>query len=134
MTDHKGNKVHFFPQNELHSQVAFPGSIPGYPDLYLFGLGPQVHCFQPEREVIDALRPYVEQSERANAPHLARWHRLIGLAFLAFGVLCLAGCLAVACRALHPPVLRVAAPSAREVRPSDEDAGRAGGCDGDGNR
>lgn len=94
LTDHTGDEVHSFTQKDLHSKVAFPGSLPGPKDLYLLGLGPQIHCFEPEQHTLDALKPYVEQSERANAPQLARWHRMVGIGFLGFGTLCLAGCVA----------------------------------------
>jgi len=101
LTDHKGDEIHSFTQKDLHRKVAFPGFARGYPDLYLVGLGPQVHCFEPEQEVLDALKHYVEQSEVANAPQLARWHRVVGVGFVGLGVLCLAGCVAVLSWALR---------------------------------
>src|SRR5262245_53097322 len=73
-TDHEQNEVHYFPQRDLHSKVAFPGFSRGHPDLYLTGLGPQVYCFQPEHEAVETLKRYVEQSEQTNAPQLAKWH------------------------------------------------------------
>jgi hypothetical protein len=94
LIDHTGDPVHSFTQKGLHAVVGLPGAMRGYPDLYFFGLGPPVHCFAPERDVVDALRPYVEQSRRADAPHLANWHRAVGVRFLGLGALGLAVCAA----------------------------------------
>ena len=90
LTDHTGEVVHSFTQKALHGIVVFPGAMRGYPDLYFFGLGPPVHCFAPDPEVVDALKPFVEQCERADAPKLARWHRAVGVGFLGVGALGLA--------------------------------------------
>lgn len=95
LIDHNGDALHSFIQKELHHHVALPGFMPGYPGLYLLGLGPRIYCFEPEAEVIDAIRPYIQQSEQANAPQLPHWHRRCGRLFLALGALNLAGVAAV---------------------------------------
>ena len=94
LVDHNGQSLHTFTRHELHRKVMFPGTSRGYDDLYLVGLGPQVYCFQPEPEVLEALRAHVEASERADAPRLAKWHRRFGLGFLILGGVCLAVCTA----------------------------------------
>lgn len=68
LADHKGDELRSFMQRDLHTKVALPGSMPGYPDLYLVGMGPHIHCFEPELEVVDRLRTYIQQSERAIDP------------------------------------------------------------------
>jgi hypothetical protein len=94
LADHNGDEVYSFSQDGLHGKVAFPGSPPGNKCLCLVGLGARIHCFEPDPAALDALRPYVGLSERANAPQLARWHRAVGFGFLGLGVLLLAGCAA----------------------------------------
>jgi hypothetical protein len=94
LIDPTGEVVHTFTQKYLHTIVVLPGTMRGYPDLYFFGLGRPIHCFLPEPEVVAALKPHVEQSERANAPRLAKWYRGLGLGFLGVGTLGLAVCVA----------------------------------------
>src|SRR5688572_15926327 len=59
LTDHHGEALNIFTQKELHKHVALPGSMAGYPDLYLLGLGSKIQCFQPDPEVVDVLRTYL---------------------------------------------------------------------------
>ena len=94
LADHNGENLHAFTQKDLHSKVLFPGFSRGYRDLYLTGLGRKIYCFQPEVEVVGALKHYAEESERANAPQLAKWYRCVGIGFLGLAALALAGCVA----------------------------------------
>jgi hypothetical protein len=109
LIDHHGEVVSSFTQKELCRIVMFPGAMRGYPDLYFFGLGPPVHCFAPEPAVVAALKPYIEESQRANAPRLATWHRKVGVRLLALGAFGLAiavASLAWALWSLDAPFLR----------------------------
>jgi hypothetical protein len=71
LTDHHGEELHTFLQKDLHKKVAFPGLLWRSEDLYLCGLGPKVFCFEPEQEALDALKHFVELSERAKEPQVA---------------------------------------------------------------